>query len=216
MSVYIIYIYVHICYIHCTYREGINTCTFSQSYKPINLYTHNVAEGTPGLDTQKCPLAGGTGEEAQDPVYKRLRPLCCDERLTLQICIRVKTFSKSRTTSGEGKWDTGGRGWMPSPVGPSWVRRAAASKVKMRASEDATFPGLRRAEMSPGAPLHLRPLPLENGQDAPRLSSILRPWKLGPQPRAAWRAEGRVEARVLCWAFPQRARIKAVDTARAW
>lgn len=189
---------------------------YIQSYKPVNLHTHNAAEGAPGLDTQKCPSAGGMGEEAQDPVYRRLSPLCCDERLTLQICIRVKTFSKSRTTSGEGKWDTGGRGWLPSLVGPSGVWRAAASKVKMRASEDATFPGLRRAEMSPGAPLHVRPLPLENGQDAPRLSPILRPWKLGPRPRAACRAEGRVEARVLCWAFPQRARIKAVDTARAW
>lgn len=138
MSVYRIYIYVHICYIHCTYREGINTCTFSQSYKPINLYTHNASEGTPGLDTQKCPLGGGTGEEARDPVYKRLRPLCCEERLTLQIDIKVKTFSKSRTIGGEGKWDPGGCGWLPCLVGPSQVGRAAASRVKTCTSEDVT------------------------------------------------------------------------------
>lgn len=61
-------------------------------------------------------------------------------------------------------------------------------------------PEYRRAhqKMSPVAPAHIRPLPLANGQHAPRLSSVLRPWNLGPQPRAACEAEGRVEARVLC------------------
>lgn len=142
MSVYIIYIYVHICYIHCTYREGINTCTFSQSYKPINLYTHNVAEGTPGLDTRKCPLAGGTGEEAQDPVYKRLRPLCCDERLTLQICIRVKTFSKSRTTREKGSRTLEGVGGCPALSDPpgcagQWPPKSRCAHQKMPPSLDS-------------------------------------------------------------------------------
>lgn len=66
------YTYTH--YIHCTYREDINTCTFSQSYKPINLYTHDAAEGTPGLDMHKCAPAGGTREDVQNPVYKRPKP----------------------------------------------------------------------------------------------------------------------------------------------
>lgn len=66
------YTYTH--YIHCTYIEDINTCTFIQSYKPINLYTHNAAEGTPGLDTHKCVPAGATHEDVQNPVYKRPKP----------------------------------------------------------------------------------------------------------------------------------------------
>lgn len=193
---------IHLCtqgYIHCTDREGINTCTFSQSYKPRNLYTHNASEGTPGLDTQKCLLVGGTGEEAQDPVYKRLRPLSYEERLTLQTDIKVKTFSESHNQWRRevGPW----RMWVA--VLPCWAfpglegSSLQGKDVHIRRCH-LPWPRLRGAEMSPIAPPHVRPLPLENGQDALRLSSLLRPWNLGPQPRAACQAEGRVEARVLC------------------
>lgn len=121
-------------------------------------------------------------------MYKRLRPLCCEERLTLQICIRVKTFSKSRTTSGEGKWDTGGRGWLPRLSGPP------GSEGSSLQSRDACIrrchrPWTQESCNVTWSPMHVRPLPLENGQDAPRLPSVLRPWKLGPQPRAVCRAE---------------------------
>lgn len=96
-----------------------------QAYKSV----HSTPVQGPGLDTHKCPLGGGTGEEARDPVYKRLRPLCCEERLTLQTDIKVKTFSESHSQWGRevGPW----RMWvaaLPCWAFPGWEGSSLQSK----------------------------------------------------------------------------------------
>lgn len=97
------YTYTH--YIHCTYID-INTCTFIQSYKPINLYTQNAAEGTPGLDMRKCALARGTRGDVQDPVYKRPKPTTSIRAWLYKFTSKLRHFQRA-VQSRDWKWDKG-------------------------------------------------------------------------------------------------------------
>lgn len=148
-------------------------------------------------------------------MYKRLRPLCCEERLTLQICIRVKTFSKSRTTSGEGKWDTGGRGWLPRLSGPPGF--GGQQPPKSRCVHQKMPPSLDSGELQCHLEPHARkatsPGKWAGCSQAPVCPQAL---EAGSSATGCLSGRGRVEARLLCWAFAQRARIEAGDAASAW
>lgn len=205
-----IYIFVHIRYIHCTYREGINTCTFSQSHKPINLYTHKAAEGTPGLNTQKCLLVGGTGEEAQDSVYKRLIPLGHDEGLALQIYIKVKTFSKSRTTYGEWKWDSEGCECMLCFLRPFQALKGTILQNKGEHQKMPPFMTWTQKSCN----VTFSPIAHKatfTGKWATRFQALIwsGPGTWIPIQRLLVRQRAGLGARLLCLVFPQRIRIKS-------
>lgn len=65
---------VHLCththyYIHTVQVGDIDTCTFSQSYKPIHLYSHDAADG-PRVGCVQCTRAEAHKEEDQNPVSR--------------------------------------------------------------------------------------------------------------------------------------------------
>lgn len=59
MSVYIIYIYVHIHTLYTLYIEDINTCTFIESYS-LKTCTRTTLLKGPRAGHAKCTLVGGT------------------------------------------------------------------------------------------------------------------------------------------------------------
>lgn len=70
MSVYIMYTYVHTLY--TLYKDNMNTCTFIQSSRPINLDMHSAAEGT-GC-AQKVHTDGRHSMRKSRNLYKTPRP----------------------------------------------------------------------------------------------------------------------------------------------
>lgn len=106
--------YTYTLYIHCTDREGINTCTFIQSYKPINLYTHKSTEGTPGWMHEVHAGRRHTHEEVQNPGYKRPKPTVSIGGWFYKFTSELRHFQRA-AQSREWKWDRG-RKWSIRPA----------------------------------------------------------------------------------------------------
>lgn len=131
-----IHLCTHMLYTLYTYRRYKHMYIQSVIQAYINLYTHN-ANGTPGLETRKYTLVGGTHEQAQGPVYKRPIPLHRDEGLALQIYIKVRTTSKSHNLQRIELEQ--GRTWhLPCLLRPFQALKST-TLVSKGESEDASF-----------------------------------------------------------------------------
>lgn len=98
--------YTYARYIHCTYID-INTCTFIQSYKPINLYTHNAAEGTPGAGHAQVCAGKRHTWGCPEPCVQKTQAHSTSIRAWLyKFTSKLRHFHRA-VQSRDWKWDKG-------------------------------------------------------------------------------------------------------------
>lgn len=152
-------------------------------------------------------------------MYKRLRPLSYEERLTLQTDIKGQDIFRVTQSVEKGSGTLEDVGGCPALLGLG-VWRAAASRVKMCTSEDATFPGPRTSEGSwkcTIAPQHVRPLPLGKwaGCSWAHLSSGPGIWVPSQGSCLSGRGRQGGSKKSALLGVPPKDQDKALDTARA-
>lgn len=140
------YTYTH--YIHCTYIEDINTCTFIQSYKPINLYTMRWRE----LRAGHADVHGGGRHTGRSRA-------CVQEtqiyRIDYKFTSKLRHFQRA-IQSREWKWESSkGASALPAQTVPQ-SKGHWPPKIKENVRWwYFPWPGLR-VEMWHIAPLHIR------------------------------------------------------------
>lgn len=211
MSVYIIYTYVHIHYIHCIYIEDINTCTFVQSYKPINRYTHNVLRGARGCTCGHATLVGGT-----EPCVQRPIPTLSQ----LRTHTKVNTFSEPHNLVGNGSGTSMGSSAQPVQTFPGseghWP-----PEIKW-VWEDDTFHDLGSEKSWNGTYSPTARQAISTGKEAilPDFNLTRSYTELGSTAKGCLSSRDWQGVRLLCWERPKGPgygfpKIKAQGTGRA-